>query len=158
MGDQLPPLVDTKLLGKPKPYSGQRSDWQQWKYVFKAYLGALDTQLAQSVDLAEQQQDPIPYEPLSEAKKQHSRTLTFILCQVLTVASLQLVMSVPGYRGLEARRRLVKQEEPATGAAQVTQLTGVLNAKFDGGARTFAEQLQKLEGRSSSTRSSAMRF
>eukprot|EP00959_Pyramimonas_sp_CCMP1952_P068057 1420528-Pyramimonas_sp.AAC.1 len=55
-----------------------------------------------SFDVAEEQDDAIPLGPLSVEKKQYSRTLSLILSQVLTGASLQLVMNVPGYNGLEA--------------------------------------------------------
>ncbi len=36
------PLIDTRLLGRPNSYSGQRAEWAQWKFVFKAYVGAVD--------------------------------------------------------------------------------------------------------------------
>ena len=141
------PLVDTRVLGKPKTYSGQRADWPQCKYVFKACIGALDAELSRSLDAIELQGEAIDFNALSAPAQGHSRTLAFILSQVLQGAAPQLVMNVEGYHGLEAWRQLVRSEEPATGAAQVTQLMAILNAKFDGGVQTFAEQLQKLEGR-----------
>ena len=45
-------MVDTKLLGKPRGYSGNRSEWNQFKYVFKAYLGALSQPLLERVEAA----------------------------------------------------------------------------------------------------------
>ncbi len=31
-------LIDTKLLGKPKVYSGNWTEWNQFKFVFKSYV------------------------------------------------------------------------------------------------------------------------
>ncbi|CAK0876642.1 unnamed protein product, partial [Prorocentrum cordatum] len=110
-------------LGEPKPYSGQRSDRQQRKHVFRACLGALGTRLAKNVDVhRKRSRTRSPTISKSPERKRRNRTLTFILSQVLTGASLQLVM-------------------------KVTQLMGILSIKFDGVSATFAEQFLKLEGR-----------
>ena len=48
-----PPLIDTRMLAKPESYSGHRADWQAWKYVFKSYVGALDSKLLDFLEKAE---------------------------------------------------------------------------------------------------------
>ena len=35
-------LVDTKLLSKPKSFSGNQDEWAGWSFKMLAYLGALD--------------------------------------------------------------------------------------------------------------------
>ncbi len=58
MADPMP-LVDTRLLGKPKSYTGHRVDWQSWKCVFKSYVGAMDVRLLDYLDGAEARSTPI---------------------------------------------------------------------------------------------------
>ncbi len=36
-------LIDTKLLGRPKGYGSNLTEWNQWKFVFKAYVGAISS-------------------------------------------------------------------------------------------------------------------
>ncbi len=49
----VPTLIDTKLLGRPKGYSGNRPEWNQVKFVFKAYVGAISTEMLRHLDHAE---------------------------------------------------------------------------------------------------------
>ncbi len=72
-----PPLVDTHMLGKPKSYSGNRTDWQAWKYVFKSYVGALDSKLLDFLDNAEGQSTPIVYSSLKDEAQVAARTVAF---------------------------------------------------------------------------------
>ena len=48
-----PSLIDTKLLGIPKGYSGNRSEWNQWKFVFRAYVGAVNGRMKILMDQAQ---------------------------------------------------------------------------------------------------------
>ena len=64
---QTPPLVDARLLGRPKVYSGARVDWPQWKYVFKAYIGALNVEMHEHLESSEQQSQNILFEALGES-------------------------------------------------------------------------------------------
>ncbi|CAK0861474.1 unnamed protein product, partial [Prorocentrum cordatum] len=149
MGDQgsFLQLACAEFLGKPKAYSGRRTDWFQWKYASKAYAGTLDGDLPESLEQTERLISPVPVSGLNEVRRGQIITLALIISQVLQGSSLQLVMNVPGCRGQGAWRRLARLEEPATGAAQVPQLMCVLNAKVDGGPTKFAEQFQILESR-----------
>ncbi len=97
-----PPLVDTRMLGKPKSYSGHRANWQAWKYVFKSYLGVLDSKLLDFLENAEGQTTPIVYASLKDEAQSSSRTVAFILSQLMQGATLQIVMNTPHYNGFEA--------------------------------------------------------
>ena len=44
------PIVDTRVLGKPKPFKGTPSEWPNWSVVFKCYCGAMSPQLAALMD------------------------------------------------------------------------------------------------------------
>ncbi len=66
-------LVDIRTLCKPKSYSGTKSEWQQWKYVFKAWSGALDINLLDCVEKAEIQAGPLDYNTMKTDARTSSR-------------------------------------------------------------------------------------
>ena len=39
-------VVDTRVLGKPKPFKGTHPEWPNWNVVFKCYCGAMSPQLS----------------------------------------------------------------------------------------------------------------
>ena len=141
----LAPLVDTRLLGRPKNYNGSKAEWAQWKFVFKSYMGAVDQNLLTSMDTAEAQNSALDFNTYGPVAQQHARTLSYILSQVVTNGPLQIVMNA-GPNGLEAWRTLVRQEEPASGASQVAELSLLLATRFSMRIETYVEELQKFEG------------
>ena len=141
-----PPLVDTRLLGRPKSYSGHRGEWQTWKYVFKSYVGAMDSKLLDFLDGAEGATAPIVYGTLSDDAKTAARTVAFVLSQLMQGATLQIVMNTPSYNGFEAWRLITKQEEPTSGASQVNLLSSIMATRFSGNLEKFIEEAQRLEG------------
>ncbi len=66
------PLIDTRLLGKPKVYTGAKAEWHQWKYVFLAYVGAVDQRLLTALELAEQQDIVLDFANYDEAAQQQA--------------------------------------------------------------------------------------
>ena len=139
------PLIDTRLLGKPKVYTGAKAEWHQWKYVFLAYVGAVDQRLLSALELAEQQDSALDFVNFGDTAQQQARTMSYILSQMLQGGPLQLVMN-SGHNGLEAWRQLVRQEEPVSGASQVATLSLILSTKFSGKGTSFVEEMQKFEG------------
>jgi len=55
-------------------------------------------------------------------------------------------MNVESLNGYEAWRLLVKREEPAAGAVQVSQMSKIVNTTFTGKLETFVDELERLEG------------
>ena len=123
-------LIDTKLLGKPKQYSGNRSEWASWKFVFRSYIGTISGQLLNRLEQVERLADPVGLNRLTPEEIAESRTLSYILAQTLSGSSLQLLMNVEECNGYEGWRQLVRREEPTAGSAQVGQLAAILKAKF----------------------------
>ena len=89
----VPTLIDTKLLGRPKGYSGNRGEWNQFKFVFKAYVGAISTEMLRHLDTAERSVSAMPLSAFTAAEQTKARTLSYILAQILTCSSLQLLMN-----------------------------------------------------------------
>ena len=52
-------VIDTRLLGKPRSYSGNRQDFQTFKYSLMNYLGALSPELAEATRLAGSATSPL---------------------------------------------------------------------------------------------------
>ena len=109
-GAATPSLIDTKLLGRPKGYSGNRGEWGQWKFVFKAYIGALNGEMLRRLEIAEKSLAHMQLGAFTPDEKTEARTMSYILAQTLTGSSLQLLMNVEEYNGYEAWRQLVKRE------------------------------------------------
>ncbi len=78
------PLIDTRLLCRPKTYTGGRDRWAQRELVFKAYIGAVDQSLLASLDIAEQQVQGLDFDTFGANPLQHARVMSYILSQVVT--------------------------------------------------------------------------
>ena len=137
-------VIDTRLLGKPRGYSGNKHDFPTFKYSLMNYLGALSPELADITKAAAGAPKPIIMSALSDAERKNGVTLSYILSQLLTGSSLTLVMNVESNHGLEQWRLLCKREEPGSGAAMVAQLQNILNCKFSGKWNTYIEELSAL--------------
>ena len=110
-----PALIDTKLLGRPKSYSGARGEWGPWKLVFISYIGALSPALLARLQHAERQPSPLPLSALSDDEKAEACTLNYVLAQALSGSNLQMLMNVGECNGYEGWRHLVHREEPTAG-------------------------------------------
>ena len=62
-------VIDTRLLGKPRSYSGNKQDFQTFKYSLMNYLGALSPELADITKAAAGAPKPIIMSALSDAEK-----------------------------------------------------------------------------------------
>ena len=47
------PLVDTKLLGKPRSFDGKEASWRTFRFGFLGYCAAVDPDLRQALAKAE---------------------------------------------------------------------------------------------------------
>ena len=106
-----PGLVDTRLLGKPRTYGGNKAEWTSWKYVLRSYLGAVNPELLQPLQESEAALTPIALYALEEKQQANARTISLVLSQMLVGAPLQLIMNISDMNGFEMWRQLVKAEE-----------------------------------------------
>ena len=90
--------LDTRLLGKPKTYTNHREDWPGFKFVLKSYVGAVSSSIRTKMDAAGRSVTPVSLNTMGNESQQESSTLVFILSQVLTGSSLQLLMTATGTR------------------------------------------------------------
>ena len=72
---RLESMVDTRVLGKPRSFSGKDEDWNGWVTIFRAYSGAVDQRLLADMDVAEISIVPLPQAVMSPRTKQRSAQL-----------------------------------------------------------------------------------
>ena len=61
-------LVDARLLGRPRSYSGNSQEWNAFKFVFKSYIGVVAHPMLAAMIHAETLKEPIVISGLSSAE------------------------------------------------------------------------------------------
>ena len=117
-----------------------------FKFVFKANVGVVAPAVLTAMDRAEPLTEPRTLTGLSEADRNLSRNLMFLLAQVLTGPPLQLMMNVGEQNGSEAWRLLVRSEQPVTGANRTAAMQAILQYKFSPCLDKLEEELRVFEG------------
>ena len=80
-------LVDARLLGRPRAYGEHSQEWNAFKFVFKWFFGVVAPSILTAVDRAEHLTDPITLSGLSQENAQLSRSLPFLLAQLVWTSS-----------------------------------------------------------------------
>ena len=124
------PIVDTRVLGKPKPFKGTPSEWPNWSVVFKCYCGAMSPQLAALMDWAGSHVGECLNAALSQDQTHHSTQLYYILIMLVEGPALTRVINAGHGQGLNAWRALVAEYEPKSAARNVGDLVALLQFDF----------------------------
>ena len=95
---------------------------------------------------AETLNEPIVISGLSPEDAQLSRSLSFLLAQVLSGPPLQLTMKVGDQNGPEAWRLLVRSEQPVSGVNRIAAMQSILQFKFSLDSDKLEEELRTFEG------------
>ena len=53
------PLVDTRLLAKPKTFEGDANSWREFKFSLLCYCGCIDAELPDAMEWAMFSADPV---------------------------------------------------------------------------------------------------
>ena len=125
-------MVDTRVLGKPRNFSGKDEDWTGWVTIFRAYAGAIDNQLLADMQRAEVQLQPVANAHLEPAQAQRSAQLYYILALLCEGRAQTKVSNMMMGEGLELWRQLAQSYEPKTGARSAGLLIKILQFEFDG--------------------------
>ena len=110
------PLIDTRMLTKPKPFSGKDEDWASWAVVTRAYCGALDPRLLQEMNAVETLGTLQDNAQMTEDQQRRSCTLYYLLAMLADGRSQSMVTTCPVGLGLELWRRMVHAYEPKIGS------------------------------------------
>ena len=82
---------------------------------------------------------------LSTKDAQFSRSLSFLLAQVLSGPFLQLMMNVGEQNGLEAWRLLVRSEQPVFGVNKIADMQSIMQFMFSPGIDKLEEELRTFD-------------
>ena len=69
-------LVDYRVFGKPAPFEGAENEWQQWSFVFVAYVHSLDPDMGREMERAGRQVEAINIDGMTEAASRRAAVLT----------------------------------------------------------------------------------
>ncbi|CAK0856447.1 unnamed protein product, partial [Prorocentrum cordatum] len=126
---QLQPAVDTRLIGKPELFYGERAKWSDWAFIFRAYLAAID---AKNVDLDQ------PW------KASLSSQLYYLMVMLFRSAAQDKMSTVSSGEGLEAWRQSVLDWDPKIRTRGVGLLIRILTATFSGDIPQSLDQFEHL--------------
>ena len=105
--------VDTRLLGKPRDFSGAHDACRDWNTVFKGYAGAAIPRLQKLMEAA-------------------STQLYWMMLMICKGAALNIVFLARDSEGLEAWRQLTEKYEPKMRTRFAGQLVSILSNSFQG--------------------------
>ena len=109
-------MVDTRVLGKPKPFKGTPAEWPNWSVVIKCYCGAMSPQLAALMEWAGSHVGECLNAALTQDQIHHSTQLYYILIMLVEGPALTRVINAGHGQGLNAWRALVAEYEPKSAA------------------------------------------
>ena len=136
-------LLDIRGLGKPPNFTGEESQFVEWKFRFEISMSLMG--LADNMKTAEARNTEITIEEMSEAALQKSKTLYAILAQVLSGKALALIRLVPNHNGFESWRLIAKEFQPDSNIRTSRMLSGALNPRFSQNLNQFGKELLEWE-------------
>ena len=126
-------MVDTRLLGRPDIYHGDATKWRDWKLVFTAFCGAVNTRMEELMTEVATDSVRKTNEERSAEDRQISIQLSFMLSLLLRGQALDKIRnSVEPRNGLETWRLLSHEYEPLVRARFGGMLAALLRRTFDG--------------------------
>lgn len=140
MAEQKCVPLDPRLVKGPERFDGH--DWEQFSFVFPAYVSALRLFTADELEAAQNATEPIRNFQLLETCQIRNRGLWYLLTQYLTQTPLKVLQKVEPGNGLEGWRQLWAHYEKRSGVATTGLLHQVMQYDFGGGDVTvFFERL-----------------
>ena len=133
--------VDTRLIAKPPFFSGNVADWDAWKFHITNYMGLVDDEYIDLLELAGTRVNIIamPADPLI---KQKARTLFGILVSLFGSSSkcMSLARNNMDRNGFELWRGMTVEFEPATSTRSLGMLDEIINFDFGSDLPTFEDR------------------
>ena len=101
-------------LGKPLPFNGHESKWEQWYFKFRAYALCMGGNYIELIAVAEGTGE-VSLEQMNEQQQVAARRLYLALVMLTEDSAMRLVQSVRDSNGTEALRHLLKRYNPYAG-------------------------------------------
>ena len=122
-------LVDTRLVKQPNTFEGDKENWADWAFTFRAYAAAVSTDIAKVLAHAEIQDKPCGQFG-EEAGVQATAQLYYILVMLMKGAAMKKARTAIAGHGAEVWRLLCLEYEPKQRRRFQAMLANVLRARL----------------------------
>ena len=105
-----------KWLSKPSGFSGEEREWRSWKFVFMAYLGAVDPEMVKEAALAINSKMQVTFANMSQDEQRRSATLFSLLVELWrrrALLQLQMAGQSNGYETMHEVQQKAAKMLPA---------------------------------------------
>ena len=141
---QLPPAIDTRVIGKPEMFFGSREKFPEWSFVFKAYMSAIDARYSDLLEQAGDKDSIIRNLDLEPHEKQLSTQLYYILVMLCRDKAQDKMNAVGSGEGFEAWRQFIIDWDPKVRTRRVGMMIKILTAKFGGDIPQSLDQFETM--------------
>ena len=117
--------IDTRMIGKPRNFSGKDEDWVHFSTVIKAYASAINPALSGLMKMAESPAS-VKNEDLDPAAERWSMQLFYILAMLLEGRAQDKVRVAGDGEGAHLWQLLILEHEPKTAARRTVVFQQVL--------------------------------
>eukprot|EP00971_Amphidinium_carterae_P203274 4033975-Amphidinium_carterae.1 len=137
-----PPVIDTKLLGKPEQFSG--TNWKDWSVVMRSYAAVSVPLLRSLMERAHYSEDDLRNIVRADEETAASNQLSYMLIMTCRDAPLTRVINAGEGQGLLAWRALCRHYEPASAAREASLLLEILSFPLSGDVQLKLEEFERL--------------
>ena len=89
------PIIDTRMLAKPRAFSGRDEDWSGWAVVTRAYCGALDPKLLDEMTTVEVLTNIQINLGMTDEEQKRSCTIYYIFVMLVEGRAQSMVTNCP---------------------------------------------------------------
>ena len=137
-------LVDTRVIGKPDMFYGERERWKDWSMILKAYMMAVDPAYVDSFDRLEKDVTPMHNASLSPRSTKLSVQLYYVLVMLSRAKAQDKLNVVSQGEGYIAWQRFLADYDPKIRTRRVGMLIQILTATFTGDLAQALDQFDRL--------------
>lgn len=136
--------IDTRMIGKPKQFSGKDDDWSTWSLVLRAYCGAVSARMLALMEEVELLAEAPPANAAlaNDEDRSHSLQLYYILAMLSEGRAQDKVALVDRGEGMQLWGKLVEEYESKILSRKTGLLQQILGFQF---TRDLAADLEKFD-------------
>ena len=122
-------MFDIRVVESPCAFDGTKTRWRHWSTKLRGFVRGVSKTLADMMKIAESQVTKIRHDGLSDGHIELSNTLFSMLSRLTESDAYDIVLNVEEGNGLEAWRRLVRENIPKSVGHNRSRLMHVLEPK-----------------------------
>ena len=137
-------VIDTRVLGRPDMYYGEREKWKDWSFVFRVYMMAVDPEYANTFERIERSDVAMYNASLSPRTKKLSMQLYYVIAMLSRAKAQDKINVVPEGEGCVAWQRFLADYDPKVKTRRVGMLLQILRAAFTGDMAQALDQFDRM--------------